>query len=356
MPSVRQDWRPSPERGAARPSPKAYGGRGSPRACPRPEGRPTPSRRAAVNRFYATGERPDLFFFNIMKPFKRTYIEITNTCNLSCEFCPGTSRTTQFMKPETFEKILVNLGQYSTHLYFHVLGEPLLHPEIAAFLDIAQKHKKLVNLVTNGTLISEKGYLIVGKPALRQVTFSLHSFVDAGKVASVNNYLGQIIDFAKKASQSHIICLRLWDTDADAGGAVGAAMIRHVQDEFDLSYSLMERLQTSSGVNLGKNIFINKTKRFEWPDLSGPDFGETGFCLGLRQQIAILADGTVVPCCLDRNGDMVLGNILSQKIEDIIGSKRAQRILNGFSRRKVAEILCKKCSYRLRFNLPSGLD
>jgi radical SAM protein with 4Fe4S-binding SPASM domain len=254
------------------------------------------------------------------------------------------------MSPERFENILTRLGTYSTHLYFHVLGEPLLHPHLSKLLDIAHDHGKLVNLVTNGTLIGEKGPLILGKPALRQVTFSLHSFVPGKQISSVESYLEPIVSFARQASKNHLICLRIWDTDAQADSAGGAAIVRFIEKEFRVPYSLEEKLQVSSGIPLSKNIFLNKTKRFTWPDASGPDYGDSGFCLGLREQIAILVDGTVVPCCLDRNGDIALGNILSQEMKQILESKRAREIYSGFSRHKVSETLCRHCSYRLRFN------
>jgi radical SAM protein with 4Fe4S-binding SPASM domain len=254
------------------------------------------------------------------------------------------------MEPEIFESILARLGDYSTHLYFHVLGEPLLHTQLSKLLDIAHDHGKLVNLVTNGTLIQEKGPLLLGKPALRQVTFSLHSFVPGKQIVSVERYLEPIVSFARQASKNHLICLRLWDTDTQAESAKGAAMVRFIEKEFRLPYSLEEKLQVSSGILLVKNIFLNKTNLFDWPDASGAEYGDSGFCLGLRQQIAVLVDGTVVPCCLDRNGDMALGNILSQTMVQILESERAQRIYSGFSRHKVAEPLCRHCSYRLRFN------
>jgi radical SAM protein with 4Fe4S-binding SPASM domain len=285
-----------------------------------------------------------------MKPFKRTYIEITNTCNLACEFCPGTLRAAKFMDPQTFDTILSRLGANATHLYFHVLGEPLLHPHLVQLLDIADEHKKLVNLTTNGIFISEKGLQIMGMPALRQVTFSLHSFVPGKQIASVESYLNAIIRFAREASKKHSICLRLLDINAQADNAKGMALIRAIEKGFGLNFSLSEKLIGQTGVEIDNNIFVNLVRRFSWPDLNNPDFGDTGFCLGLREQIAVLVDGTVVPCCLDRNGDIALGNILLQTMDEIVWSKRAQGMVKGFSQRKVTEMLCRRCGYRAKFN------
>jgi len=285
-----------------------------------------------------------------MKPFKRTYIEITNRCNLSCTFCPGTSRRKEFMTPESFDLILKNFGRRATHLYFHVLGEPLLHPSLAELLDIAYCHGKVVNLSTNGFLIHEVGAAILGKPALRQITFSMHSFRPAGS-ESPEAYLDPIIAFTRAASEKHIIRLRLWSSDEPDPHGSRKNFIARLFNEFRTQELSDFSADLDNGVQLDKTVFLNPAHRFDWPDIAGPRYGDTGFCLGLREQIAVLVNGDVVPCCLDRNGDIVLGNALRQPLRDILDSSRARRLYNGFSQRSVVEPLCLRCSYRLRFNL-----
>ena len=84
-------------------------------------------------------------------------------------------------------------------------------------------------------------------------------------------------------------------------------------------------------------------------DLSAQELGENHGCYGLRDQVGVLSDGTVVPCCLDHNGDIRLGNIYEQPIEEILNSPRAKAMVEGFSCRKAAEELCRKCGYARRF-------
>jgi radical SAM protein with 4Fe4S-binding SPASM domain len=285
-----------------------------------------------------------------VKPFKRTYIEITNACNLSCAFCPGTLRRVAFMDPGMFDTVLGRLGRHATHLYFHVLGEPLLHPALAELLDVAHGHEKPVNLTTNGILIGKAGFAILGKPALRQVTFSLHSFQPGHSAAGIRDYLDPIFAFVRSAKGRHIIRLRLWDKDALPDNSLRQAMLHAIAGEFGLSPEVRTDLGSADAVCLDTNVFLNATRRFEWPHLAGPDQGESGFCLALREQIAILVDGTVVPCCLDKDGSMALGNIFTQSMADIVASDRSRRIYMGFSRRRVVEGLCRHCSYRLRFD------
>ena len=88
---------------------------------------------------------------------------------------------------------------------------------------------------------------------------------------------------------------------------------------------------------------------FDWPGRDAPDRGERCFCYALRDQIGVLADGTVVPCCLDHEGDMALGNLFKQELKEIMSTPRAQEIYAGFSQRKAREELCRRCGYARRF-------
>jgi radical SAM protein with 4Fe4S-binding SPASM domain len=64
----------------------------------------------------------------------------------------------------------------------------------------------------------------------------------------------------------------------------------------------------------------------------------------------VLCDGTVVPCCLDGNGVMALGNIFDTPLSEILSTPRATAIFEGFNRRIAVEELCKHCNYKERFN------
>ena len=71
------------------------------------------------------------------------------------------------------------------------------------------------------------------------------------------------------------------------------------------------------------------------------------FCKALLKQIGILADGTLVPCCLDHNGDVALGNLLKQSLEEILASPRAQAMIEGFKHHQATEPLCETCESAL---------
>jgi radical SAM protein with 4Fe4S-binding SPASM domain len=84
--------------------------------------------------------------------------------------------------------------------------------------------------------------------------------------------------------------------------------------------------------------------------MQDPDQGEKGFCHALSQQIGIHADGTVVPCCLDKEAVIKLGNIFETPFEEILKSQRLLEMSKGFKNLQLKEELCRKCTYIKRFD------
>ncbi|WIV12643.1 radical SAM protein [Proteiniborus sp. MB09-C3] len=290
-----------------------------------------------------------------MKKYKRIYIEITNVCNLSCRFCPQTMRRPEFMELKTFSNILEQIKPYTDYIYFHVKGEPLLHPEIDRFLDLSYEKGFKVNITTNGTLINKAKDKIFLKPALRQVNFSLHSFDGNDGPQNKDEYINNIISFTKEAvdKSDTLISLRLWNLDKDNKTNIkrkrNRQLLEVIEKSFNLNYRIEEIIIPSRGIKIADRVYLNQDYEFKWPDLKEPEDESEGFCYGLRSQAAILVNGTVVPCCLDGEGVINLGNINETCFSEIIETDRAKDIVNGFSRREAVEELCRKCGYRKRF-------
>ena len=282
--------------------------------------------------------------------FKRVYVEITNICNLHCPFCPRTQRKPQFMTEETFTSILNQVNGYTKHLYFHVMGEPLLHPLIGRFLELAYEGNFRVNLVTNGSLIHKVGGVLLDKKALRQISFSLHGLAYES-TATADQRLDHIFSFITqiRRKQHVYISLRLWNmTDQNKLDHNKHVIERITRNSILMRISQDLRHDPVSGISLGNDVFLNPAPQFDWPNLQQPLPGRA-FCYGLRNQLGILVDGTVIPCCLDSEGNMGLGNIHTESLQHILTNPRAQNIIEGFSHQEAVEPLCKRCSYRTRF-------
>lgn len=284
-----------------------------------------------------------------MKKFKKIYIEITNVCNLSCNFCPKTSRKLNFMDKKSFKQIAKIIKPYTDHVYFHLMGEPFLNKELEAFLEISKENLLKVNITTNGTLINEVKDVLLNASTLRQVNISLHSFEANDEQIDFNEYIDNIINFVKEATdKTNIICsLRLWnlDTQYSASNNMNTDILKLFEQEFKVECDLKESLKEKNSFKLKNNVYISMGEKFKWPSLKEEELGDRAFCYGLRDQIGILVDGTVVPCCLDSEGSICLGNIFQNTLEEILNSKRAKDIYDGFSGRKAVEELCKKCGF-----------
>lgn len=289
-----------------------------------------------------------------MKTFKKVYIEITSVCNLACTFCPQTARAKGFIKLDTFNHVLDEIKPHTNHIYLHVKGEPLLHPKIDELLDSAHEKGFKVNITTNGTLITKNKHKLLGKPALRQMNFSLHSF--DGHIGSENRdgYLAEILSFVREASEHNVLfSFRLWnlmqDNLTNKERQRNRETLSILEREFNLDYRIEEKVEPGNGIRLSKNVYINQDYEFQWPSLDAPEDDGKGFCHALRTQAAVLVDGTVVPCCLDGEGVINLGNVHETSFSEIVEGERANNLYYGFSRREAVEELCRRCGYRQRF-------
>lgn len=283
-----------------------------------------------------------------MQSLKKAYLEITNVCNLSCSFCPGTRRAPGFLTPEQFEFLGRRLRPHTRYLYLHLMGEPLLHPQLESLLSLAGQMDFQVMITTNGTLLPRHGALLCASPAVRRVSVSLHSFEGNQGGSGLSDYLDGCFQFARQAAAAGKRCaLRLWNLDgADTRGAnaCNRDILSRLERHFPRPWS-----QGWQGDTLAPRVYLEWGERFEWPDLAAPRGDGRGFCHGLRDQVGVLCDGTVVPCCLDHEGDLPLGSLYRQTLQQILDSPRARAVYNGFSHGRAAEELCQKCGYARRF-------
>lgn len=287
--------------------------------------------------------------------FKRIYVEITNQCNLSCTFCPPTSRIPGYMSVEDFSFIADQIKPYTNYICLHVKGEPLLHPQLEQILNICGDHNLQVNLTTNGTLLNKKADVLYEAAALRQTNISLHSFDANDCSMDFQSYLTDCMDFVSyiSANTKGIGALRLWNLNKKKASASqrsrNESILAFIENYFNVVEPLESRLDEGRGIKLMDRVFLNYDYEFNWPSLDAPFISSTGTCHGLRNQIAILVDGTVVPCCLDNDADIPLGNIFNLKLKDILSDNKSQSIAEGFRNHNLTEELCRHCGYRARF-------
>jgi len=272
----------------------------------------------------------------------KAFLEITNACNLNCSFCHKTKRNVRFVSKEEFLRAATELRSFADYLYFHLMGEPLLHPEIGSFFNIANQLGFKVILTTNGTLLQKRKNELLKAEALHKISISLHCYEASDMGISLGEYLEGCFDFCREAADKGIISvLRLWNKGGkkDLNESIIAAM----HSAFDEGNA--EWKEIYSGYKIKEKIFLEWGEKFDWPDIEADYSGEDHSCYGLRDQIGVLSDGTVVPCCLDADGEINLGNIYTSSLDEILNNERAAELKRSFERKTVCEELCKKCGY-----------
>ena len=268
---------------------------------------------------------------------KKIYLEITDICNLSCSFCHGTLREPRMMSAEEFSSITDKIRGRAEYLYFHLMGEPLMHPGLPAFISMASEKGFKPVLTTNGTLLPERGGEILQTP-LYKINISLHS-AEANPGRASEGYAEECIAFAKAAARKGVLTVfRLWNKGGleTNNGALLSVLKSGYPGEWE---------KTRSGYRLADRTFIEFGEKFDWPDAHAQKHEGEMFCYALRDQVGILCDGTVVPCCLDAEGIMALGNIHCSDLEAVLSSEKARKIYDGFSSHRASEELCTRCGY-----------
>jgi len=145
-----------------------------------------------------------------VRRLRKAYLEITNVCNLACDFCPGTRRVPGFLSPEGFRTLAGRLRPHTDYLYLHLMGEPLLHPQLGVLLEEADALGFRVMLTTNGTLLRQREDLLLASPAMEKVSVSVHSFEgNGGAGEDLEGYLDGCIAFARAAAGAGVPVLTL---------------------------------------------------------------------------------------------------------------------------------------------------
>lgn len=275
------------------------------------------------------------------KKYSRVYVEITNICNRSCSFCPGTKRQPRRMTHDEFKNVARALVGVTDYIYFHVMGEPLTHPDLPEMIKFATSLGFNCAVTTNGTLLDTRGEELVAS-GVYKVNLSVHSF-EEGEEEKYLSYIESLCNFADMASSRGILTvLRLWNKGHDGG--LNDKTLEIMKEKLQGEWKWGAR-----GARIRHKLHLEYGDRFEWPDMSAEIVGEGVFCYGLRDHFGVLCDGSVIPCCLDHEGDITLGNIFDTPIEEILSSPRAEAMAQGFDRRCASEELCKRCGYATRF-------
>lgn len=248
------------------------------------------------------------------------------------------------MSPDEFRLVVEKIRPFTEYIYLHVLGEPLLHPQLDEILKIAENAGLNINITTNGGLLEQKKEILL-KHKIRQVNISLHDAEENIPSQNWKSYLQSVMNYASEAMQNTYVSLRLWNTTNASSTYFNEICLREIATKYDLPLNLLADKTKGNGIKLTEHVFLQRAPRFQWPEENGEQTQTEKTCYALRDHIAVLVDGEVIPCCLDANAILKLGNIFDNNLSDILNSEKSQKIRNGFLNNKITENLCKTCGF-----------
>jgi radical SAM protein with 4Fe4S-binding SPASM domain len=257
------------------------------------------------------------------------------------------------MSLEFFESILDQLQEYTHEIALHVMGDPMVLSHLSDYLECAEKYNFKVMITTSGFYLDEDRRKNLFHPSIRQVNISLNSFNKNSVFRSFEAYMEpilQLCDDKLALNKDFFINLRLWNLDDTySESTFNTKLFETLEKHFSVD-SLADMISGErQSIRLAPKLLLHFDHYFQWPSLQNEVVGD-GYCHGLSKQIAILCDGRVVPCCLDGEGVIELGNLHETNLGKILSSKRAVAITQGFANNTAHEELCQKCSYKDRFS------
>ena len=268
---------------------------------------------------------------------------MSNKCNFHCSFCYQSGRSVKFMSVDEFRYVVNEIRPFTDYIYLHVLGEPLLHPHFRELLKIASYAGLNINISTNGSLLQKHKDFLLENP-VRQINISLHDAEENISISKWNEHILSMIRISEELALKTFINFRLWNQTDESSQSFNQLCYNLIQDYFHLPDHYQLISEKERNITLSPNIYLQLAPRFEWTDVAET---ENKTCYGLRDQIAILSDGNVVPCCIDADAHLLLGNIFNEKLDDILQSDKALRIRKGFEQHRAVEDWCRKCGFRV---------
>jgi len=286
--------------------------------------------------------------------FYRIYIELTNVCGLRCTFCPTKELPTQDMDLDFFETVIEDVKAYTKEVACHVMGDPLTLNNLSKYLDIIHKHGLKALLTTSGYFLKKHTYETLFHPCVKQINVSLNSYNKNDTSITFEQYLSPILSLCQEKLERKrdiFINLRVWNLDEKMSeDTFNKKLFLKLSTAFNMELNLDAIYEKKENtIRLAYKILLHFDHYFEWPSLSNRNYGD-GTCQGLQSHIGILASGKVIPCCLDGDGVIGLGNLHDESLKDIFLNKRTTNMIKGFNHAKAVEELCQKCSYKERFN------
>ncbi len=233
------------------------------------------------------------------------------------------------MPLELFEKVCKEVASLTPIITLHVLGDPCKLKNLNHYLSAARRFSLKVDLVTSGVYWHDFETLL--QDVIYQISISLDAGLDNHNKLNQHRYIQKILEFCRYKFEKNsevFLNLRIQDGTLEKH----QNLIKPFLESFECVS--LEGLKSQGRARLFKKSFLNIQKTFKWPNLNAPNplnqKSKIPYCYGLIKQIAILSNGVVVPCCMDTQAHISLGDLNHTPLKDILKSQKSYGYQNPF--------------------------
>lgn len=315
-------------------------------------------------------------------------LELTSHCNMCCDFCPDgiMKRPRGLMDAGLAKKVMRELAgkRMCERVFFHVMGEPLLHPRFDELARHAHECGLKLSLYTNSSLLTEKHIERLLSVPIDNLTLSIQSIDQdsfvlrrAGRL-SYGNYVGGVERFLRmKVERRHPgkVTMHYMVGNVKPGSPGGLLIVSKEQAEGVIRkwqaffrgldpegaaraaappVSLAD-VERDYPVYPGVVLFLKAAHHWAGAMVQvGYEFrpSESGYCAAISGgaaagTFAVLWNGAVTYCCNDYEGTLALGNANEQTIEEIYAGPKAAAIRENAARGRLIHPTCQRCMGRL---------
>lgn len=259
-------------------------------------------------------------------------IEISTMCNYTCIFCPHKdkfSRKKEIMPNTLFNNILNKIKQEKNIKIITLsgLGEMLIDKDFLYKIKLAKKAGYIVNILTNGSLLTNEIIKKLEILELDSIRLSLHTTNPkqykqiTGASEDTHHKVSETIERLINSSIEFIISCDIVDINKDD--------VQNIIDKYSNRVDLLEIWKPHNWVSFASYRENNKVKKTCGRPFKGP--------------LQIQVDGTMNMCCFDYNGELYIGDLKTQTIKEVYNSDEYNYIKECHTTGNMKDLICKDC-------------
>lgn len=255
-------------------------------------------------------------------------IENSSACNYRCNFCPYPTelfyRKKEIMSNDIFEKLVLKIKQQAPQINkitISGLGEPFLDKDIYHKFKFAKSMGYTTIVLTNGSIIDrdkfEEEYLDIMRISLHTLNSDKYKELTGG---SLDNLINNIEYLKTKDIQIFLNCVMEEIDEKD---------IKNIVDTYSGKVDVLEIWKPHNWANLYTYRQSEKVVRTCGRPFAGP--------------LQVDANGFVKLCCFDTNGELYIGNLVENSLEEIYDGELYQKYSRAHQTGDLTGLICDDC-------------